>query len=80
MVGAWLSLLGATVDIDLRRRGAANARLLTAASLAHHTGHAEIAAWCFETRAWDALTEADFRIAVDLSRAAQHLAPAADQR
>jgi transcriptional regulator with XRE-family HTH domain len=56
VVGAWLSLLAATIDIDLRQRSAANARLKTAASLAHETGQTEIGAWCLETQAWEAVT------------------------
>jgi len=75
VVGGWLSLLAATAEIDLRLRSAASARLTTAASLAEQTGHHEIAAWCLETRAWDALTEGQFRLAVDLSRGAQQVAP-----
>jgi transcriptional regulator with XRE-family HTH domain len=75
IVGGWLSLLAATVDIDLHLRPAASARLLTAESLAEHTGDREITGWCLETRAWDALTEGQFREAVDLSRAAQDIAP-----
>jgi hypothetical protein len=53
----------------------AAARLLTAASLAEHTEHAEIAAWCVETQAWQALTNGRFAEAADLSRAAQEIAP-----
>jgi transcriptional regulator with XRE-family HTH domain len=75
VTGAWLSLLAATVDIDLHRRPPASARLVTAASLAEETGQTEIAAWCLETQAWDALTEGRFRLAVDLSQAAQRVAP-----
>jgi transcriptional regulator with XRE-family HTH domain len=75
VVGAWLSLLAATIDIDLQQRPAANARLMTAASLAHETGHTEIGAWCLETRAWDAVTDGRFKLAVDLSQAAQQMAP-----
>jgi transcriptional regulator with XRE-family HTH domain len=75
VVGGWLSLLGATLHIDLHQRGAAAARLDTAASLADHAGDREISAWCLETQAWDALTEGRFRLAVDLSQAAQDVAP-----
>ena len=73
--GAWLSLLGATLHIDLKQRLAARARLDTARSLAEHVDHAEIAAWCLETAAWDAITEGDYRAALDLSKAAQRTAP-----
>jgi hypothetical protein len=38
-------------------------------------GHAEIPAWCLETRAWDALTESQYKLAVDLAQAAQRMAP-----
>jgi transcriptional regulator with XRE-family HTH domain len=75
VVGAWLSLLAATIDIDLQQRPAANARLMTAASLAQETGHTEIGAWCLETQAWDALTGGRLKLAVDLSQAAQQMAP-----
>jgi tetratricopeptide (TPR) repeat protein len=76
VVGGWLSLLAATVHVDLGQSSAATARLRTAASLARHAGHDEIRAWCFETEAWRVLTEGDYRQAVELSRAAQQLAPA----
>ncbi|MGH3860854.1 helix-turn-helix transcriptional regulator [Actinokineospora sp.] len=76
VLGGWLSLLAATVHIDLKHHAAATARLRTAASLARHAEHDEIRAWCFETEAWRVLTEGDYRRAVKLSRAAQELAPA----
>jgi transcriptional regulator with XRE-family HTH domain len=75
VVGGWLSLLAATTLIDLHRDHAAAAYLRTAAQLARETGHAEIAAWCLETQAWQVLTTGDYRRAVDISQAAQHLAP-----
>ncbi len=75
VVSGWLSLLAATLHIDLKQHTAADARLATAASLAQHAGHTEIHAWTFETRAWSALTDGDYRAAIDLSQAAQRLAP-----
>jgi tetratricopeptide (TPR) repeat protein len=75
IVGAWLSLLAATLHIDLKQRAAATARLTTAAKLAQQTGHAEIYAWCFETEAWSMLTDGDYRRALELSQAAQRFAP-----
>jgi hypothetical protein len=75
VVGGWLSLLAATTLIDLHRAQAAAAHLRTAAQLARETGHAEIAAWCLETQAWHVLTEGDYRRAVDISLAAQQVAP-----
>ncbi len=75
VVGGWLSLLAATTLIDLHRDYAAAAHLRTAAQLARETGHAEIAAWCLETQAWQVLTTEDYRRAVDISQAAQRVAP-----
>lgn len=75
VVGGWLSLLGATVHIDLKQYSAATARLKTAASLARHAGNDEIRAWCFETEAWQVLTDGDYPRALELSRAAQDVAP-----
>ena len=74
-VGGWLSLLRATLHIDLRQSAAADAHLLTAEEMADQAGHREIAAWVLETRAWDALTTGDFRQALQLSRQAQVIAP-----
>jgi transcriptional regulator with XRE-family HTH domain len=75
VVGGWLSLLAATTLIDLHRVHAAAAHLRTAAQLARETGHAEIAAWCLETQAWQVLTEGRYRQAVEISQAAQRIAP-----
>ena len=76
VIGGWLALLRATLHIDLRQTGAADAYLRTAAQLAEQTGHREIAAWCLETRAWEVLTGGDYRQALELSRHAQAIAPA----
>jgi transcriptional regulator with XRE-family HTH domain len=75
-VGAWLSLLAATMHIDLGQRAAAMAELRTASSLASHAGHREIRAWCLETEAWQALTDGEFRRTLMLSQGARRLAPA----
>src|SRR5206468_5026278 len=45
--------------------------------MAEHAEHAEIQAWCLETRAWNAVTEGDFPRAVEVSRQAQAIAPKA---
>jgi transcriptional regulator with XRE-family HTH domain len=75
VVSGWLSLLGATVHIDLRQQGAAEARLTVARQLAEHAEHTEIQAWCLETRAWDVLTAGNYQQALELSQWAQALAP-----
>jgi transcriptional regulator with XRE-family HTH domain len=77
VLGGWLSLLAATLSIDQRDRAAAAARLAAADQLAQHAGHAELRAWCLETRAWDVLTEGRYAQAVELSRQAQAVAPRA---
>lgn len=74
--GGWLALLAATLHIDVRQRGAAEAWLSTAEQMAEHAGHDEIAAWCAETRAWDVLTVGSYRQALELSLRAQAIAPA----
>ncbi|MGR4847897.1 helix-turn-helix domain-containing protein [Streptomyces sp. LARHCF252] len=76
VIGGWLSLLGATVHIDLKQDDAATARLQTAATLAQEAEHPEIEAWCFETDAWRVLTDGDYVRALELSRIAQDVAPA----
>ena len=76
VIGGWLSLLRATLHVDLQQGDAADAHLRTATELAEQTGHREISAWVLETRAWDALTKGDFRQALELSRDAQAIAPA----
>lgn len=74
-VAAWLSLLGATLHIDLRQRSAATARLSTATGIAKQIENPEILAWCRETVAWWALTEGDYVRTVELSRSSQEIAP-----
>jgi hypothetical protein len=75
VVGGWLSLLAATTLIDLHRDQAAVAHLRTATQLARESEHAEIAAWCLETQAWQVLTAGDYQRAADISQAAQRIAP-----
>ena len=75
VVGSWLSLIAATLYTDLERRAAANSWLATAASLAKQADQHEIYAWCYETEAWQALTDGDYHHAVELSQAAQRFAP-----
>jgi hypothetical protein len=65
--GGWLSLLGATCHIDLQQYAPSSARLRTAAQLAQLAEHAELAAWCVETRAWQVLVDGDYLGAVTLS-------------
>jgi transcriptional regulator with XRE-family HTH domain len=75
VVGGWLSLLAATVHIDLKQPSAARAQLRTADSLALNAEHDEIRAWGYETEAWRLLTDGDYPSALDFSRRAQAFAP-----
>ncbi|MCN0154618.1 helix-turn-helix domain-containing protein [Salinispora arenicola] len=75
VAGGWLAVLRATVHIDLRQRTAAAAHVRAARDFAEHAEHAEIQAWCLETRAWAGLTQGDYRAALDLSEQAQRVAP-----
>jgi transcriptional regulator with XRE-family HTH domain len=75
VIGGWLSLLAATVHIDLKQPNAARAQLRTADSLALHAEHDEIRAWSYETEAWWRLTDGDYPRALALSRRAQDFAP-----
>ncbi len=73
--GGWLSLLASTCHIDLRQFEAAGTWLRTTAQLARHAEHPEIAAWCLETEAWQAVTTGDYRRALTLTQGAQAIAP-----
>ncbi|MBO4207213.1 helix-turn-helix domain-containing protein [Micromonospora echinofusca] len=75
VAGGWLSILRATVHIDLQQRSAAGAHLTAAGKLAEHAEHAEIQAWCLETHAWESLTKGDYPRSIDLSQQAQRVAP-----
>jgi len=76
VIGGWLSLLRATLHIDLRQVNAATAHLEAAVEMAGQVGNEEIGAWCLETRAWQVLTAGDYRQALELSQHAQVVAPA----
>lgn len=75
VAGSWLSLIAATLQIDLRQSSSANASLGTAATLAREADHDELRAWCVETRAWATLSAGRHREALALSRQAQAMAP-----
>ncbi len=63
------------IPAGLAKARGADIALRTAAQFARETGHAEIAAWCLETQAWQVLTKGDYRRAVEISRGAQRIAP-----
>ncbi|WP_444542484.1 hypothetical protein [Dactylosporangium sucinum] len=76
VAGGWLSLLAATLHVDLRQGAAAEAWLATAEQMAEDAGDDEIRAWIHETRAWGMLTAGRYREALELSQRAQAIAPA----
>ena len=55
--------------------GCCGCDLRTAAELARETGHAELAAWCLETRAWQLLTVGEYQAAAAMCRQALQTAP-----
>lgn len=71
----WLSLLAATVNVDLANRAAMLSNLRTAESLAGETADRELLAWCLETRAWESLTSGDHLGALRLAEQAREAAP-----
>jgi transcriptional regulator with XRE-family HTH domain len=74
-VGGRLALMGATLQIDLGRQGAATAGLRTAVDLAKQADRPELEAWCYETDAWRALVQGDYARSLTLSGVARSLAP-----
>ncbi|WBB51697.1 helix-turn-helix transcriptional regulator [Verrucosispora sp. WMMA2044] len=75
VAGGWLSVLRATVHIDLLQQSAAGAHLRTAMAFAEDGEDPEVQAWCLETQAWERLTRGDYRRAIDLAQQAQRVAP-----
>lgn len=75
-IGGWLSLLAATVHIDLNQHREAIAWLRACDSLAQHTGDAALRGWAYETEAWRTLNTGNLRRAVNLACTAVHHAPA----
>lgn len=75
IVAGWLSLLAATVYIDLEQQRPARGWLATAADLGRQVGHDEIHAWRYETEAWAVLTAGNYPRSLVLSQTAQQIAP-----
>lgn len=76
VAGGWLSLLAATLHVDLGDRPAAAAARATAASLGRETDDPELRAWAVEIAAWTALIDQDWRRAARLAAEGLELAPA----
>jgi hypothetical protein len=67
--------LPCTDDSHHHRPDRRTRRLGHPGGLARQAGHDEIHAWVYETQAWSALTDGDYRRSLDLSRTAQQIAP-----
>ncbi|TCJ95380.1 hypothetical protein DFR71_4295 [Nocardia alba] len=70
VLAGWVALLVGCVDYDLGRRGGAEATRRAADSLGREAGNAEIVGWAAEMSAWFALTQGNFRGAIDVSEKA----------
>ena len=73
---AWLSLLRATVQADLRRFESAASSVFAARQLAREAGDREAEAWTWETDAWLAATDGRQLDARELASAGMAVAPA----
>ena len=71
----WLSLLVATAAIDVYYHRTAAANFDAAHVMARETGDDQLAAWIFETEAWQALSAGRFDQAAGLCRAGLEVAP-----
>ncbi|MBT2411595.1 XRE family transcriptional regulator [Streptomyces sp. ISL-12] len=74
-VSGRLALLVGCAEYDTGAHHAAESTRQAALSLAAEAGHAEIAGWAHEMRAWFALTDGDYRGVVAAARAGAERAP-----
>jgi tetratricopeptide (TPR) repeat protein len=74
-LAGWLSLLTATCEIDIGHHRAAGSNLDAARIIANEIGHDSLAAWVFETEAWQALTDGRYDRSVKFSDYGLELAP-----
>ncbi|TQM32233.1 XRE family transcriptional regulator [Nocardia bhagyanarayanae] len=65
VLAGWVALLVGCVDYDLGRRTSAEATRRAAWSLGNEAGHREITGWAAEMAAWFALTQGNYRGAVE---------------
>ncbi|MGS2804835.1 XRE family transcriptional regulator [Nocardia sp. MW-W600-9] len=70
VLAGWVALLVGCVDYDLGHRAGAEATRRAADSLGREAGNVEITAWAAEMSAWFALTQGNFRGAIDASEKA----------
>ncbi|GAA5053030.1 hypothetical protein GCM10023318_26430 [Nocardia callitridis] len=65
VLAGWVALLVGCVDYDLGRRSAAESTRRAALSLGQEAENTEISAWSAEMAAWFALTQGNYRGAID---------------
>ncbi|WP_054813189.1 hypothetical protein [Nocardia arizonensis] len=70
VLAGWVALLVGCVDYDLGRRTSAEATRRAAASLGREADHPEITGWAAEMAAWFALTQGNYRGAIEACDAA----------
>ncbi len=70
VLAGWVALLVGCVDYDLGWRTSAEATRRAALSLGHEAEHAEILGWGAEMAAWFALTQGNYRGAIEAADAA----------
>ncbi|MGW6424549.1 XRE family transcriptional regulator [Nocardia sp. NPDC055053] len=70
VLAGWVALLVGCVDYDLGQRAGAEATRRAADSLGREAGNVEISAWAAEMSAWFALTQGNFRGAIEVSEKA----------
>jgi transcriptional regulator with XRE-family HTH domain len=75
VVGGWLSLLAATLYVDLAKKRSARAMRDTAFSLGGHAEQPELQAWAYEIDGWSALVDRNYVGALAATEAGAALAP-----
>jgi hypothetical protein len=71
----FLALLVGCLEYDQGFTANAEANRLLAASLGSESGSADVVGWAFELRAWQALTQGDFRTVISVAEAGRAVAP-----
>lgn len=74
-VSRWLALLLSALHYDLKDRETAYASREAAYQFGREAGDNEVVSWSFETLAWFALADNNFRKAIGHARAGQAVAP-----
>jgi len=71
----WVALVLGCVEYDMGMRAQSEATRKAALSLGDEAGHGDIVGWAHEMRAWYALTQGNFRGAIQAASAGEEAAP-----